>query len=455
MNIKLSAALFSILLASMLLTARFARAESLPDYNIEGETVGSEAIVVASPTEGDNLTIEHVWSGELKAGQTLQVERFSKLSKNKFDSSHHAFQWMRGYDWTDRNNPVPIPLPPAITGRVWLFLEQSKGQWKLSGGDCGVKWIVDNQVLGYKQVDNGGYFLLPDAEARTETELQTLVESALAKKAELERAQSLPNINERVAALAPFVGPKQDSYFNAALESLRQAGAIAVPVLLQQADVPLQNLYRRQQLLKAFAQTHSPDVVPYMLALAEVSAPKVKAQKPLGNPAQPLVNWRRPDDEARARDDWATSIDTLAHSDVSDERVLAAFRDALLWSAPHCVTDYNLELYAAQGLQRLPHASNLPIIEQALASIPEPENRAYAVKPLLEALETHRYPAAVPILAGELNFPADVKEQSGEKERNAQLAHRLLIAVVGSDLGTEKAPWLAWWKEHSQHLPNQ
>jgi hypothetical protein len=412
-------------------------AEFLPDWDVEDSVFRAELVIEATLLEGNTVQVEKVLMGPASVGQTLQIESFVDLSPKLFHSTEEALSALFLHA-----NGKETKTPPDVAGRLVLFLSKNEDQqWETEGWGAGVKWLVDGKVYGYQQVftNSEPYSLVPDRQVKTEDELRCVVQAAITKKVKFITARSLVDPAKRIEALSHYLHPeeKNASYFSAAIEALAKEGPLAGP-LLRRVARESHDTFRRDELLKALGVSRDPEAVPFLLTMAERASPLVKAIEPF--------RWETL--SAAERDavrDWSIAIYVLA--DMADKRAVPAFRDAMLWAV-----NRNRELFesAARGLRNLPDSENIPFLAQAFTSIPAGEGYDATVYHCLLALREHRYPTAVPVLAGQLNFPVHPKSGHDPQVYNARIVHAALVEIVGSDLGTSKEAWLKWFEKEGK-----
>jgi HEAT repeat protein len=417
-------------------SAQALRAENLPEWEVEFTIFRADIAVRATLQEGNTIQVEEVFMGPAAVGQKLPVERLLDLPRQRYQSAEDAFMSMfrRAGDKTKATSPRP-----EVSGPMMLFLTRNdSGKWETEGWGSGVKWLVDGKVYGYVQPSNPGpYYLVPDRYTKTEERLRLVIQAAIAKKDKFTAARSLADPASRIAALAPYLQPEENNflYFAYATEAIGKAGPLAGPLLCAAADKSPPD-YRRSEMLKALGKCRAPESVPYLLGMVERSAPVIKAIEPFR-----LSELSLP--QRVAMTDWDIAVYVLAEE--ADPRAIPAFREALLWGAPH-FAEHRIMQYAARGLQKLPTPENIPVLAQALSSIRASQYDWVAVEDCLQALREHRYPAAVPVLANHLKQAELPREGRDSREYNARIAHAALINIVGQDLGTEKEPWINWFE---------
>ena len=229
---------------ALIFSAREVYAENLPQYPIEYTISEADNVVLASLVEGDTVQIKEVFSGSLLVGQKVQISLLMHLSRTPFENSRDAFASIGRSDEARQamRNGVILPLPETpkdVNGDLFLFLTRSKKPaakdhtystklledyrlfpvekksagltsgfkwledgsfswrdtkapaklefiWTPAGGGSGVKWLNNGKVYGYQQLENpGGYWLLPDEEAQSESAMKEIIGQAIAKKSNL------------------------------------------------------------------------------------------------------------------------------------------------------------------------------------------------------------------------------------------------------------------------------
>ncbi len=224
--------LASLLVLSITLAPRPAHAGMMPSFEASNCAWNATHVVVVS--EGaridGSVQILESWKGDLKPGDCLDVP---ELAEYESEAS-------RTEDTFWRDDSV-TPKRIMSGARMVLFLVKAEKKvagaaevvWKPASGWGGMKvsisWVEAGVVYAYAQMINPGDQTLNALES--EGSLKKTVDSAIAARAELERAKTIEAPDAKVRALEALTTSEVRDALVGAYQELGKCGDAAIPVL--------------------------------------------------------------------------------------------------------------------------------------------------------------------------------------------------------------------------------
>ena len=405
-----------------------ARAMNFPHWPIDYVVLKSELIAQGHFIDEKHFLVEKVFFGTATPLQTIVINDRMGLTRVADDPDRECDPIQA------INRTTGTPCRTVKQAGAVVFLQKLEGQWEPTALGSGVKWLLDGKVLGYQQFSvPGAYVLTADRETTNAADLFEAVERALEKRARFEAALQ-KKAQQRIEGLMPFVEDQKGYlYWKDALYSLAATRPPASEVLRDLAE-KLKGQPLRVEVLKSIGESGDKNLTLYLLGV--VAAAK-RIVKTLGS--QGLSDQQR-----QAVEEWSAALCSAAK--LIDPKALPILRDSLSDSlqvggfygsqARSCIEG---------GFKQMPAPENVAIFEEVYARSPQEYKwgqTKWAGWGVLNFLNDHKFPRAIPLLAAQLDHPDSLFRAQAQK---------LLTEIVGSDLGADKTPWLEW-RARRQHL---
>jgi hypothetical protein len=392
-----------------------ANAKIIPRRDPLDGALNSSLIVIMKQQQSGVFKIEEVFLGDMGAGQLLDLPRFKLAVRDE-----SAF-----ISGVERVEPI------RENTRILAFLKPAKsGGWDVAGlGNC-YFWTHDPNSL---------------------EPLQTMARRSLALRASWESARSVQDGPKRVEALWPFLWNYDRACYKKTMETLREIGPDAGDYIAQRlATMPS----GQKQSLVYDAGVYRSHAL-HAALIVEMKEQKAAWEKLIGrqttktydqvSPPGRMRNYPpRPDEDLPNR---ADEIYGLLYSgfeglgSFNDRSDLPFIRESAMWAVRFRfkqIGDAALEAFA-----RMPDRQNLPVIQavwQEFSKRPFAGNEMYSFD-VMKALNTHRYPEAIPLMA-----------QFANVRFAREMAHEFLASMTGMDFGSDVNEWLHWYESHKDQL---
>jgi hypothetical protein len=357
----------------------------------------SELIVLVRREGEDAYRIEEVFLGVRKPGDSVRLPGFRL-----------AWPRRRGRpDVVEEFRPETRILlclkEPEPKFRRWF---ESTGQW--------AGWAHDAEGIG---------------------KLRESARDAVAIRRVWEEACAIPDETARFEKLWPYLWDPNYCFGLRTFEQLVSIRGTASPLLAKR--LPSLDHDQRMSLLPNLGRIGGRPIHDWLaLHLKSLQQRHLAwCEKYEGDARNVFDDWQNcPDEPSVVHGELYYGLGGLV--DFKDRADLPYIRSLALWAV-----DYRFKQVcdaALDGFHDMPDRENLPVIEAIMNEFWTRPWVGNELSPsdVMRALETHRMPEAVPLLARLLP----------DKERNRE-AREVLQEIVGKDLGPTAEPWLAWHRE--------
>ena len=397
--------LIAALIASLLTLGAFARIVPTKDP-LDGVLDAELVVTVGLPPSGKPgfFVIEEVFLGDLRLGDSIDLGDFKLSIPQEFG--------------------VPIVEPITSETRILLFLQKVKDSptlWKPTNFEESFFWVRRTKEMAL---------------------LRRAAERAVDLRTQWEKAVSIPDPKQRVAALWPFLALHTYgvSFLKHTECELQKAAPAAGEYFADRLDEMTHN--ERMLLLPkagAYGSKRLHDkLIKHLNERQHVYEAYIASSARL--PRE--VEWSSMAGNAQdAAGEIYYGIGGLAG--FHDQNDLPFIRATALWSAK-----YHLEQAAdaaVDAFRDMPDRANLPAIERILKEfLPERKPGLWSIDWDAErALCQHQYAETVPLLAP---FTADISAQLAGEAENC------LAEIVGRDLGRSPSAWINWYATASKSM---
>jgi hypothetical protein len=363
------------------------------------QVLDSELIALVRRESDDTYRIEEVFLGPRKAGESIRLPGFDLVRPRR-----------RGPDLVEEFRPETRILlclkEPEPTLRRWF---ETTGQW--------ADWAHDAEGIA---------------------KLRESARKSVALRRKWEEACATPDETERFEKLWPYLWSPNYRFQLRTVEQFVRMGETAGPLLAKR--LPTLEHGQRMALLTELGRIGSRPLHDALVVHLKSLQRRHSAwcENYDGDPRKVFDDWNdRPDEPAIIYGELYYGLAGLV--DFKDRADLPYVRSLALWAA-----HYRFKQVcdgALNGFHLMPDGANLRVIEAIMREFwtrPCVGNELLAYD-VMRALETHRIPEAVPLLAGLLS-KNEVRDE----------ARGVLQQIVGVDLGPTAEPWLAWHRERKK-----
>jgi len=398
-------------------------AKMVPRRDPLDAALDSTVIVIMHQRSQDVFQVDEGFLGDVGKGQTLLLPGFSLVVWNE----SAIICCSERIEPIQSNTRILVFLKPASTVPAHQL---RYGEWAVAGlGNC-YFWSHDPANLA---------------------PLREQAKQALTLRSSWDAARNLPDKQQRVEALWPYLWDYNGCCYKQAEAALEEIGTVAGDYIAgrlanmsyRQKDVFLNNfaeygsvrlhaelileLKRQQQQFGAMLRSHG------AATYDEIDPPGRMRYYP-----------SRPED---AEADKTSYIHGLLYQGLiglgrfRDRNDLPFIREAAVWGSKYGVRQ--LDDAAHEAFTLMPDRENLALIETIWKRRSSRQSAGNKLQPhdIIGTLSTHRFPEAIPLMARFVNagFMQDA-------------ARQFLREMTGVDLGGDERGWLDWYESHKREL---
>jgi hypothetical protein len=352
-------------------------------------------VSVVRPETRDRFTIEEVFLGDQKAGAVVKLPGFKLYTVQE-----------HGPDLVESMTPDT---------RILLFLRSKENGW---------------EVTYY------GYCFFWRHEPEKVKELRVMAEETVSLRRAWEAARDTADEQLRVEALWPYLWGHGFSFLQHTEKELQKIGPVAGDYIARKFEVMTHSqLMTLMPELGAYGGERSHQALTERLMGRRRRYENLLAER--GAAAGGLVeDWNNaPEEIKEIYGELYYGLAGLAS--FKDRADMPFVRELALWAVAHRFKQTcDAALTAFRGM---PDEANLPVINaiwHEFSARQFPGNELISLD-VVRALQTHVYPAAIPLLADFL------KDEQARGEARAALA-----LIVGQDLGQDPDDWMDWYRHN-------
>ena len=383
------------LLAGLVLIPSSVLGRLIPRRDAREGVLDAELVAIVNHRAQDDYEIDEVFLGHGEPGDSLRVPGFKLFAVQRY-----------GPDITE---------PISQQTRILLFLQRKKGDFE--------SWEpADRGYCFFWVQDPGGVF-----------QLRSIAQRAVDLRRQFEQAVRIPDPQQRVEALYPFLWDYGASFFQHTREELLEAGPVAGDYI---ADRLESMTFDQRATLIRLGCTYGSD------ELHSALLRHIQIEQDLWDG---YVNGHAED--PRTSDAlWYGSPEAIRYADSEiaytlaglmsfrDRGDLPAIRAVALWASERGLG--GISSYALAAFRDMPDSANLPVID-ALWKESQVHPEYFGDSFRLDvggALIAHRFREAIPQL---VQFLGDFLW--------ANRVNESLTSIVGCNLGQDRKAWLEWY----------
>ena len=270
-----------------MLSANLASAAIQPSFGVGCAWNATDIVVVTQKPDG--LTVLETWHGQLKKDEQISVvglpfapirvsTQFDELYKQAGKEPPTKAKTVSGERIVLFLKPLEIKPDAEITARPVIKTFQGASFWTgaYNAAISSAVWFDQEQSYAFMQMMNPGPSELHPY-GISEENLKKTALAILAEKDSLEKAKSVVNPTERVAALLPLT---RGSFGQTRRESLVELGKCGKPALSVLKEMIGNDAYGQSEVIKAIAEASGTDAGQENVAILEKEFAFWKAKAP-------------------------------------------------------------------------------------------------------------------------------------------------------------------------------